>query len=303
MPGFGGSPGLSILTGVAKGITDRQARQAEAQNQAIINRLRQVQTEGAQQDILLAAEQEQRASQKAARDAEVARVEMEDRAASMEQVMEEIRASNPNATRAEVQRQARARMNPDYLKQLDDDREAEKDAADTERIRATTATERERPAQIRASTQASQAQAGASRASANASEALAEQRRQQTKQGAATPARETSARVQAEARAEAEVRVQEAERELRKISPRAAPGKEAKYEAAIRERAADMAVETLRNDIARETASGSLSPEALLLMQYLVKEAEDIRTETRRGARRAKPEVADPFADALSEEE
>lgn len=264
MPGFGGSPGLSILSGVAQGVTAERQRRKEAQQQAIIDRLRQAQVQATDQSVALAAAREQRSTADARIEAESAARELADREAAIDEVMAEVLGENPDMTRADARRRARARLDSDYLRHADDRRDADQDTATTERIRAQTATEPVRREQIRAS-------ADASRASAESARVLAETRR--TDRG--KPQADELTLIRAEAEADAEGAVETA---LERVSPanRGNP--------AIRRLAIDTALRKAREFAA--TLEQDAGPGDLAYTHALVARLERIAAEERRGNRR-----------------
>lgn len=157
--GFGGAPGLSLLTGVARGITEEQERQRQAMRDAIMDRLRNTQIQAAEQDIQLAAAEEgrrgtrfgwegqeegrrgerfgwergnnERAVANAARDDE-------ERNAVYESLVADYQQQNPGATRADAHRYARGRMSEEYVDPANDRREARAGEAAIEHTRSGT---------------------------------------------------------------------------------------------------------------------------------------------------------------------
>lgn len=157
--GFGGAPGLSLLTGVAKGITEEEERRKQAVRDAIMDRLRNTQIRAAEQDITLSAAEEgrrgtrfgwegqeegrrgtrfgweqgnnERAVANAARNDE-------ERNAVFESLLTDYQQQHPNATRADAQRYARARMSEEYVDPADDRREDRAGEAAIEHTRSGT---------------------------------------------------------------------------------------------------------------------------------------------------------------------
>jgi predicted membrane-bound mannosyltransferase len=162
MAGFGGSPGLAILAGVADGISKREERKRAMQRDAIADRLRNAQVEQTNQEIAFAAARESRAaSQAAAQATETARVAQE-RADTFEAIVQE--HIKNGETRAEAQRHARVELE---TKESPEEKERKR-KLDDQRLKGEEALAEQR-----------RASAGASRASANASNARADKYRRE----------------------------------------------------------------------------------------------------------------------------
>jgi len=160
MAGFGGSPGLAILAGVADGISKREERKRKLQADAVVDRLRNAQIEQANQEIAIAAARESRAAGESARQAtEHARKASEDQANFDAIVKEHIKKGE---TRAEAQRHARVQI---------ETKKSPEEHEDDERLR------KERLNSEKALGNQRTASAGASSASARASNARAEKTR------------------------------------------------------------------------------------------------------------------------------
>lgn len=122
----GGPPLLSLLTGVAQGVSRAEEKKAERERQAILNRLRESQIETAQQSLELRRQQEERLrEQESRRRAEAGRAhvqgilekaqeirERRDEEAFMEQVVDlranELRENFPESGVGELRLRARA---------------------------------------------------------------------------------------------------------------------------------------------------------------------------------------------------
>lgn len=253
MAGFGGSPGLAVLAGVAKGMTAEQERHRENMRQAVLNRLSQVQIEQGEQQIAASAATQARQAAEESRKAREYADEQEGRAANYAAILDSYsdKIAAGKITRAEAQRRARAQvtLGKDYV----DPDKAERDAEEhREKVETHNANQEQ------------------SRASAANSRASAAKHKAETEQVVAVPKSQREL-IAAQAQRLAEEEVTHHLQLLRTHGHG--------DDATKRSIAAKQALMTIKRDVDAAQAQGNNTPDELLAMQELLRAIEKIAGE------------------------
>lgn len=278
--GFGGSPGLAILGGVARGVAEEQARKRAEVTQAILDRLRQAQVDQTTQGMTLAANADVRAEhadqregseetrrgtmfgyqERAAQRGEASAAdEQEGRESTREELIADYLAHNPGKTRADASRFARARMSSSYV---DPNRDRQETRGREAQIGAT-----------RANAAESYSAVTRNNASAYAERALGDERKAGlTSGGTAFGSRAGGTRRQqltATAAADAEALVNRAQTDLDAHTPKAAAGRETERSNQIRIGAIDHAIRMVQQSPAPDAEHQYMAQQAVTHLQQL----------------------------------